>query len=769
MANRKIVINTLCKLTATGDEVDRCYASRALGSLKDVQAIPALIERLRDEDIDVSIDAVEALGRFGNPDTIPPLLESLINDPNGEVKTAVVEALGKIGGQDVIAPLLEIAKSCPDNMAWDDSGDWNDWWDMQLHAVEALGRMRVAEAVPVLAAILEDEEGQDIESEVLKALAMIGGEGEKVLFRRLTEGSPRQRRRAATALGFSNGAPARKALARAMTDKASEVRVAAIRGLGKLGASQYLDIILRFLKEPEPEVRRAVIEVTTGFSLTEDDVEMMRDKLAALFSDSSPVVRATALTALRDIGHIPQEMLEQIRQCLNDPDNRVVSAACTLFAHLGDNSVQLKLLQILSDRERDASLRSTAATALGTLGYTEVLGILSWAVADEAQPVRLAALNALMQLEKHPEYQQLEAPDKAARTPLEVVIAALKGEVVVSSESEADKASTPSEESVKTSEPSEEDSSSSEKTDSETPTIEPVMSTLEAIALDNAEVALLMDEQAEVAALPKNSEEFSDEVQEYVDLAKENIELGERLFVQKQVDVAADVRYLSARILGDSDLAVVALIEALNDDDPVLRIEVANSLGHIAGRSPKTKGLAEAFGSLVTHMNIDNQQMRLACARTLGLLANKKAIPALFAGLQDEESSVRTQMLQSLAALLPADAEQRQQLDEEMTLENVSTNTIIGKFVELLHDTDLGVRKAAASALAALRHKEALDSIIGAAFEDSGAAARDMGRALRCLDIEQSGEKLLKMLDSVPDSSHRRFVIEMLEEVFMIA
>jgi len=730
MANKKKVIDSLCHLTSTGDEVDRCYASSALGTLGDNLAIPALIQRLRDEDIDVSIDAVEALGRIGNPEAIPALLESLTNDPNGEVKTAIVEALGKIGGEEVIAPLLEIAKSCPDDM--DDTQDWNDWWDMQLKAVETLGRLRVNQAVPVLAAILEDEEGQDIESEVLKALALIGGE--TVLIKRLTEGSPRERRRAAIALGFSHGAEARKALARAMTDKVGEVRVAAIRALGKQGASQYLDVMLRFLKDPDAEMRRAVIEVTRHFSVTEPE------KIATLLTDSSPAVRAAALSALRDIESLPQEILEQIRSCLNDPDDTVVAAACSLLSHLGDQTIRQKLLQILSDRERDVSLRSIVATALGILGDSEALNILSWAVKDEAQPVRFAALNALMQLDQG-------APQQ--RTPLDIVIAALKGEVVTLSKREEA--------------PSEELMPSNESVSDEAP----AMSTLEAIAMDNAEAAkLLMDEEK----LPPD--EFSEEIQEYIEISQENIELGERLFVQKKVDVATDVRHLSARILGESDHieAIRALIEALNDDDTVLRREAAESLGHIAKRSPDTKELVDAVGSLATHLNIGDRDLRLACARTLGLLANKSAIPILFSALPDEDSSVRRQIIQSLTVLILAERQQivRRRASRKAFPRGAWEREILAQFVELLHDRDVGVCKAAAEALAALGHTEALDSIIEAAFVGAGATARDMGRALRLLDIEQSSDKLLKMLDSLADSSHRRFVIEMLEEIFRL-
>ncbi len=815
MTNQKPVIESLCHLTSTGDEADRCYASRALGALGDTSAIPTLVQCLRDEDIDVSIDAAEALGRIGNPSAVPALLDSLTHDPNGEVKTAVVKALGQIGGADVIVPLLEIAKSCPEHKDWDDTEDWDAWWDMQLLAVEALGRLRSTEAIPVLASILGDEEGQAIESEALTALALIGGEGDNVLNQRLTSGSPTERRRAATALGLSKSPEAHKALAYAMTDREGEVRVAALRALGKLGASQYIDIMLRCLKDPEPLVRGAAIEVTADLSVTQDNVDRVRDKLAPLLTDSSPLVRAATLKAMRGAIHIVRvptpvhwSELEQIRQCLTDQDNTVVSAACTLLAHLGDNSVLTVLLQMLSDQKRDAGLRSTVATALGILGNTEAVGILSWAVKDEAQPVRLAALNALMQLEKLRESEVSKPTDadaqspadiavdneQAPRTPLSIIIAALKGKVEPAKAStpavELAKASMPAVESAKASTPPTEPAKASTQpiepakitpndaqadgiqstVDSDTPTIEqrPAMSTLEAIAMDNVEAALLMNESADTAGLPQNLEGFNEEIQEYMAIAQENIALGERLFVQKKMEVAADVRHLSARILGNSDHieAVRALIEVLNDDEPILRREAAESLGHIARRSPETNGLANALNKLTTFMNVGDNELRLACTRTLGVLGKRSAIPVLYAGLQDNDASVRTQTIQSLTALIPTHAEQRQQIDVEMASEEINIDAIIAQFVEKLHDASASVRKAAAAALATLRHFRALDLIIDAAFMDGGATARDMGKVLRILDVEQSGAKLLKRLESVPDSIHRRFVIEMLEEVF---
>ncbi|MDM8559190.1 HEAT repeat domain-containing protein [Candidatus Parabeggiatoa sp. HSG14] len=781
MVDKIKVIEALCDLASTGDEVDRCHVVKTLGVFGDVQAIPTLIECLRDTDIDVSIDAAEALGRIGNPTAIPTLLDSLMYDPNGDVKTAIVEALAQIGGQEAIASLLEIAKKCPDEMVWDETDDWDTWWDMQLKAVAALGELRVTEAIPVLTVLLDDEEGQDIESEILKALALIGGEGVNVLSQRLNEGSPRERRRAATALGFSQSAEARKALARAMTDKDRDVRVAVIKALGKLDASQYMDIILRFLKDTDAEVRHTVIEVTMNFSITQDNVGVILEKFAPLLTDSSDKVRVAILTAMRHIKNIPQKILLKIRQRLTDQNDTVISAACILLAHLGDKTVLIKLLQILSDQGRSVTLRSQVATALGIFGDTEAVSILSWAVKDKAQSVRLAALNALMQLDKQQKYHNLEHKTKAQdnkqypRTPLEVIIDALKNKA------KPDKVTTPSNkiqpneiQSVSDKEHSLADSltinnhQTTENGDTPLGENRAAMSTLDAIVMDNEEISLSINKMAknETTKSPQNSEDFSEEIQEYMTIAQENIELGERLFVSPKMDVATDVRHLSARILGDSDreAAVMALIETLNDNDPILCREAIKSLGVIAHRSPKIVGLTNAFEYLITLIKIDNCEIRLACARTLAVLGNKSAIPVLFNSLQDEDASVRTQIIQSLVTLILTDSEQN---ETKIPLENeVNTETILAQFIKLLHDINMGVRKAAADALAALQYTDALDSIIEATV-DVGTVARDMGKALRILDIEQSGTQLLKKLENVPDSYHRRFVIEMLEEVFV--
>jgi len=796
---QKKIIDTLCHLMNIGDEVDRYYATKLLGTIGNIQSIPTLIDRLHDDDIDVSIEAATTLGKMGHSDAIPALLESLTDDPNGEVKTAVVEALGRIGGPTVIAPLLEVAKNCPDNFVWDETEDWNAWWDMQLLAVKALGHQRVTEAIPILTNILIDEESQDIENEVLTALAHIGGKGEHILRQRLTQGNPRERRRAAIALGLSQSSDAHNALIQAMTDRVAEVRIAAIRALGKQRTESGLNMILLFLKDPETEVRQVVLEIITNLPIHPDHAEIVQEKLTPLLDDSSPHIRRATLKILHNIKVIPTEILEKIQLCLTDSNNEVIAEAGLLLVHLHEHTVLPTLLQILSDQQRDVTLRSQIAKALGILGNFEAIGILSWAIKDEAQPMRLAALNALMQLEK----KSALSDEPPSPTPLEIIITALKGrnqntlsqipkfketenEVHISDSTSSSSSNT------STLEAGSHETQTVAISDSNVPALKPSLtpsdnqatipdtdssnrephyakSTLEAIAMNNAETRLLMNE-SDITDPLQNHHHFSENIQEYINIAQKNIELGEHLFVSKPVDVAADIRHLSARILGESnqEQAIHALIDVLNDDDPILRREAVNALGQIAQRSPDIKELHNAFDSLITQINIGDQKMRLACVRTLGLLKNPLAISILFLSLHDDEASVRVQAIQSLMTLIPSKIVEAQQIENQITTEEtetegVKTETILTQFIELLHDNNLTVRKAAVEALAELRHIEAIDFIINAALRTENTNIHDMSHALRLLDAEQSIMKLLDELTKAPDSLHRRVVIEMLE------
>ena len=77
----------------------------ALGKLGDPQAVPPLIKALGDDWDDVRRAAAEALGRIGAP-AVPPLIQAL-GDSDRDVRAVSAEALGKLGDPRAVPALIQ--------------------------------------------------------------------------------------------------------------------------------------------------------------------------------------------------------------------------------------------------------------------------------------------------------------------------------------------------------------------------------------------------------------------------------------------------------------------------------------------------------------------------------------------------------------------------------------------------------------------------------------------------------------------------------------
>ncbi|MDT8281546.1 MAG: HEAT repeat domain-containing protein, partial [Gammaproteobacteria bacterium] len=396
----------ICALLNTGDAAERCHAVRSLGRFGDSAAVAALTPRLRDEDIDVCIDTAEALGHLRDTSATPSLLATVRKDPDGTVKIAAIEALGRIGGDDAIALLLEIAVHRPDDLGFTAEA-WDPWWDMQLKAVDALGRLRVTAAVPVITALLDDEDGQDIESEILTALARIGGTGEEILISRLTQSTPRGRRRAAHALRLSVTPTAASALGRALMDPAPEVRAAAAQALAETGAVRYLPAILLLFRDRDGNVRSSAVQAAETMSRNSDATAIPVPELIKLTRDTDTAVQIIALATLsHSVIPLDEEARNEIVAIAgNHPDAQVAAAACALIGQWPDQQFSSALAGVLAgltaDVARPPELRCAATRALGNMGHWDetVASALTRACVAAPAALRLAALHTLIKLE----------------------------------------------------------------------------------------------------------------------------------------------------------------------------------------------------------------------------------------------------------------------------------------------------------------------------------------------------------------------------------
>ena len=775
----------LRELLCSGDEVDRCNASRALGSIGATEAIDDLVALLRDDDIDVCIDAAEALGKLNAVQVLPQLIDSLKNDPDGELKTAIVKALGEISDPASIPVLLEIAEHHPEDMVQDDNEEWDDWWDMQQQAIIALGKMKAQQAMPLLQNLLADEEIQDIEHEILRALVNLGVNGEQIVIDQLNTGSALSRRRAVYGLSFSTTAKSLKAIASALTDASEDVRLAALGALTDRKATMFIPTIELLKRDRSEKVRQAsilacnnlshIVEVETGEAA---DVRLVVNN--DLLKDPDVDVRSTYLQSLQqDNLKLDEASLNhQITAALNDKDDEVVNAAIPLFLKLADSDKSESILIELMQKPRlSAAILTTCIQTLSKLQHwnVRVSRVMTRMINHQDSAIRMACLRGLMMMEEN--IDLLKRDEIQASTPIDIINEAVNGRVAL----EVEVASTIKKADHDQEEIEIEDSLETDSGDDAKQVV--AMSTLESILQDNNRV------EASLQELNRPQEMEADPaLNEYRELVQNNIVRGEWLFQQKQeITVARDVRHMAAKVLSrlpahlseeKSTRIINSLLSALNSDDQQLGIYAVDSITQIATNNPQTAGIENCFGGLVTQFHSEQWDLKLACIKALAAIRNRAAIPVLMVALDHSRSAIRIQAIHSITEL---------QLNGNEILENahlpeqpVSLVEWVNLLIDCLEDTQSGVRYSAVECLkrcfesAEINQNQvlidtAIEKIVGAAFNNQGGRTRDMALVLKDVAPLQGTTNLLQRLKQLPGSYERRFAIEILEEMYRVS
>lgn len=99
-------IETIAGLLNDKNEDIRVYGCEILGSIKDKQATPYLIEKLYDNDENVRNSACIALGEIGNEEAVDSLICSLKD--NDWIKFSAINSLAKIKSMKVVKPLFDL-------------------------------------------------------------------------------------------------------------------------------------------------------------------------------------------------------------------------------------------------------------------------------------------------------------------------------------------------------------------------------------------------------------------------------------------------------------------------------------------------------------------------------------------------------------------------------------------------------------------------------------------------------------------------------------
>jgi HEAT repeat protein len=153
------VLPQLVRLLADRDREVRAVAVRALGSLADPAAAPALVAGLLRRPPLPHHLVMDALRRIG-PDALP-VLSATATHPDDRVRAHVVEAMGLVGAVSAAPILVEVlrADSVP---------------EVRVRAARALGRLGAPVAVDALLEALADHEPTALRITAAQALGALG-------------------------------------------------------------------------------------------------------------------------------------------------------------------------------------------------------------------------------------------------------------------------------------------------------------------------------------------------------------------------------------------------------------------------------------------------------------------------------------------------------------------------------------------------------------------------------------------------------------------
>lgn len=243
-------IEKITEAIAKGDAELRLFACQAAGLIDAPELIEPLITALRDDSEWVRTYAAISLGRTGDKRAIAPLIRSF-SDRNADVHRNIIKSFKNLGNEVYI----ELKKAIESN---DPS--------LRSNAAIAFGEMRYQPGLDSIILLADDS------LEHVRASA-------------------------AEALGFFNCLKSASVLQKALKDECLNVRLAAVKALGKINEPQQIRMLIEHAAKSKDEretrtTKRTLVEMA----------EYKPDLFIQLFNDEQAVVKNTAYEALAGAG-----------------------------------------------------------------------------------------------------------------------------------------------------------------------------------------------------------------------------------------------------------------------------------------------------------------------------------------------------------------------------------------------------------------------------------------------------------------------------------
>ncbi len=314
----------LKQLIQSSSQNIRAHIVRKLGEVNDPKVVPSLIELLRNDAPEVRRAAAQALADAGDEDACHAL-HTALNDSYKGVMVDSLFALSRIGCSDIFDPIVNALKS--------------EDLPVRLGACKAISESGSTQYTEPLFSVLHDSRMQ---KEVLKVLGELKDPASlNPIVNLLTSNDSTIRLNALKALLKIDGTLDVTAILECLGDKEPEVRITAVRILGKEGSAEAVNYLLaRLDEEPDDSVRVAIIK-----SLGKNGTSKPLKRLISLLEDDQLEIRKSAAEALGETGD--PRAIDPLCQALKIKDMRNVCALA--LGKIGGSTAIEDLVKILMD------------------------------------------------------------------------------------------------------------------------------------------------------------------------------------------------------------------------------------------------------------------------------------------------------------------------------------------------------------------------------------------------------------------------------------
>jgi len=398
-------MNMLVEQLKTAQERSvRAYTADKLGSLGLREAVPALIEALKD-DPQVAGSAANALARLGDHRAVPALLAALdlANEGKFNPHVEVLQALAVLADPAMKDRLVAML-----------SENWRPY--TLVFALDALETLRDPAVAGALRPLIDGEKGAGVSGRAMLLAARLGDhQAVPAILKQLDRRGLVSRKAAVEALSLLRDPAAVEPLKTMLNDPEPLLRTMTVRALAAYRKPTLLDSFTKALADPDAVVRTeaavalgqcgntgaipalvtALQDGNLGVRNAAADALGVYGKAAVppvkalLATAISPDVRAAAVRALGATGRA--EAIPEVTNALRDPDPCVRAAATAILPLLGPVAVP-NVQALLADEDSD--VRARAAETLGRMKAPPTAALVA-AVKDPTAEVRRWAVWAL--------------------------------------------------------------------------------------------------------------------------------------------------------------------------------------------------------------------------------------------------------------------------------------------------------------------------------------------------------------------------------------